>query len=146
MLDLDKHGRNLWNSAKYRVMKSVLSPWRANLIFRQISRRLVSWKFVHFPLPVISIVENCDAGSVENAQPRENFIWNICFGFSWTLGTKFFFVYFVDNGMILRVKIKRNFSINGLLISNFEKYIRIYTCTYTHVETIKSDGKNFTFT
>lgn len=58
----------------------------------------------------------------------------------------FFFVYFVDNGLILRVKIKRNFSINGLLISNFEKYIRIYTCTYTHVETIKSDGKNFTFT
>ena len=57
----------------------------------------------------------------------------------------FFFVYFVDNGMILRVKIKRNFSINGLLISTL-KSIYVYTCTYTHVETIKSDGKNFTFT
>lgn len=43
----------------------------------------------------------------------------------------FFFVYFVDNGLILRVKIKRNFSINGLLISNFEKYIRIYMHIYT---------------
>lgn len=56
----------------------------------------------------------------------------------------FFFVYFVDNGLILRVKIKRNFSINGLLISTL-KSIYVYTCTYTH-ETIKSDGKNFTFT
>lgn len=43
----------------------------------------------------------------------------------------FFFVYFVDNGLILREKIKRNFSINGLLISNFEKYIRIYMHIYT---------------
>lgn len=57
----------------------------------------------------------------------------------------FFFVYFVDNGLILRVKIKRNFSINGLLISTL-KSIYVYTCTYRHVETIKSDGKNFTFT
>lgn len=46
----------------------------------------------------------------------------------------FFFVYFVDNGLILRVKIKRNFSINGLLISTLKS---IYVYIHAHIDTYR---------